>query len=261
MVKKFLLEREVTEKLALYEQTKSKEIRDEIIINYMYIVTKMAEKIAAKTGFRKDDLEGYGYEGLIRAINHLNPKIEKSRINYITQSVRRTIFDGFQELRQFGGNRTTNAYLLARHQVEEESGRTIQEDPSLVDKILDLLIERKVIDKKNREENKTRILLDSAKNINEYKQSKELIDETSLDSYLIEQERKQELLSLLEILSPRDQAIIKARFGIDGTCETLESLAEKFKITSQGIEKVEKRSLDKLRSNTKVKKSHEYLEE
>ena len=194
MVKKFLLEREVTEKLALYEQTKSKEIRDEIIINYMYIVKKMAEKIADKTGFSADDLEGYGYEGLIRAIDHLNPKLEKSRINYIRQSIRRTIFNGFRELREFSGNRTTNAYLLARHQVEEESGRTTQEDPSLVDKILDLLIERKVIDKKNREENKTRILLDSAKNINEYKQSKELIDETSLDSYLIGQERKKELL-------------------------------------------------------------------
>lgn len=119
MVKKFLLEREVTEKLALYEQTKSKEIRDEIIINYMYIVKKMVEKIADKTGFSADDLEGYGYEGLIRAVDHLNPKIEESRINYITQSVRRTIFDGFRELREFGGSRTTNAYLLARHQVEE----------------------------------------------------------------------------------------------------------------------------------------------
>ena len=123
------------------------------------------------------------------------------------------------------------------------------------------MIERKVIDKKNREENKTRILLDSAKNINEYKQSKELIDETSLDSYLIGQERKKELLSLLEILSPRDQEIIKARFGIDGACETLESLAEKFKITSQGIKNVETRSLEKLRSNEKTKKLHGYLEE
>ena len=42
-----------------------------------------------------------------------------SRINYITQAIRKTMFNGFSELIEFGGRRVTCAYLLERHQVEK----------------------------------------------------------------------------------------------------------------------------------------------
>lgn len=60
-----------------------------------------------------------------------------SRINYITQAIRKTMFNGFSELIEFGGRRVTCAYLLERHQVEKEYEKTLLEDTSMVDIILD----------------------------------------------------------------------------------------------------------------------------
>ena len=114
---------------------------------------KIAKKVSEKTGFLAEDLESYGYEGLIKAIEQYNITMQGSRINYITQAIRRMMFNGFSELKQLGGRRITNAYLLERSIVENEYEKTLLEDPSLVEIILDRLIAKKVIAKENRQIN------------------------------------------------------------------------------------------------------------
>ena len=67
--KRLLSEKEITKKFIEYQQTGNEQIREEIIKNYIYIVKITAKKISEETGFLKEDLESYCYEGLIRAID------------------------------------------------------------------------------------------------------------------------------------------------------------------------------------------------
>lgn len=135
--KRLLSEKEITKKFIEYQQTGNDQIREEIIKNYVYIVKTIAKKISEETGFLKEELESYGYEGLIQAIDCYDMTKDGSRINYITQAIRKTMFNGFSELIEFGGRRVTCAYLLERHQVEKEYEKTLLEDTSIVDIILD----------------------------------------------------------------------------------------------------------------------------
>jgi RNA polymerase primary sigma factor len=53
---------------------------------------------------------------------------------------------------------------------------------------------------------------------------------------------------LIKTLSPREQAVIRLRFGLDdGTPKTLECIATKFKVDKELIRKVEAKALLKLR--------------
>lgn len=245
-LKRTLSEQNVTEKLQEYHQTKDKNIRDEVIINYIYLVKKIAKKLSEKTGFLAEDLESYGYEGLIKAIEQYDITMQGSRINYITQAIRRMMFNGFSELKQLGGRRITNAYLLERSIVENEYEKTLLEDPSLVEIILDRLIAKKVIAKENRQENKTRILLDIAASINQYKQSNELIDERELDEQILIQEQNQALMKLLEKLPTESQKLIKLRYGLTGSPETLIETAKKCHMSPEGVRKKENRIIQQL---------------
>ncbi len=245
-LKRTLSEQNVTEILQEYHQTKDKNIRDEVIINYIYLVKKIAKKVSEKTGFLAEDLESYGYEGLIKAIEQYDITMQGSRINYITQSIRRMIFNGFAELKQFGGRKVTNAYLLERSIVENEYEKTLVEDPSLVEIILDRLIDKKVIAEENRQENKTRILLDIAASINQYKQSNELIDKRELDETIILQERNQALVNLLETLPRESQKLIKLRYGFFASPVTLIETAKECHMSPEGVRKKENRIIQQL---------------
>lgn len=64
--KRLLSEKEITKKFIEYQQTGNDQIREEIIKNYVYIVKTIAKKISEETGFLKEELESYGYEGLIQ---------------------------------------------------------------------------------------------------------------------------------------------------------------------------------------------------
>ena len=258
--KRLLSEKEITKKFIEYQQTGNEQIREEIIKNYIYIVKITAKKISEETGFLKEDLESYGYEGLIRAIDRYDMIKNGSRINYITQAIRITMFNGFSELVEFGGRRVTCAYLLERHQVEKEYQKTLLEDPSMVDIILDRLIEKRIISEKYRQENKQRILLSIATNINQYKQSSELIDENPLDDSLIREESRVELLKLLELLPEKSREIIEKRFGFQSEKETLTELGEEYHMSPEGIRKIERKELKKLRTFAKGKNLKSYLD-
>lgn len=259
--KRLLSEKEITKKFIEYQQTGNDQIREEIIKNYVYIVKTIAKKISEETGFLKEELESYGYEGLIQAIDCYDMTKDGSRINYITQAIRKTMFNGFSELIEFGGRRVTCAYLLERHQVEKEYEKTLLEDTSIVDIILDRLIAKGIISKKHRQENKRRILLSIATNINQYKQSYELIDENSLDYSLIREESRVELLKILELLPKKSREIIEKRYGFQGEEETLAELGEDYQMSSEGIRKIERKELKKLLTFAQSRNLKSYLED
>jgi RNA polymerase primary sigma factor len=54
---------------------------------------------------------------------------------------------------------------------------------------------------------------------------------------------------LLSTLQPREEKILRARFGIDGQpAETLEKIGRTFKVSKERIRQIEKKALRKLRN-------------
>ena len=72
---------------------------------------------------------------------------------------------------------------------------------------------------------------------------------------------KQQLISILDTLTPREEKVLRLRYGIDdGRPRTLEEVGKEFAVTRERIRQIEAKALRKLRHPSRSKKLKEYLE-
>ncbi len=76
---------------------------------------------------------------------------------------------------------------------------------------------------------------------------------------------KEDIQRALEILNPREQKIIRMRFGLDdGTPRTLEEVGQEFGVTRERIRQIEAKALQKLRedpNNLRIRYFEEFFDE
>ncbi|WP_331618230.1 RNA polymerase sigma factor RpoD [Serpentinicella sp. ANB-PHB4] len=72
---------------------------------------------------------------------------------------------------------------------------------------------------------------------------------------------KEQLVDVLDTLTPREQKVLRLRFGLDdGRARTLEEVGKKFEVTRERIRQIEAKALRKLRHPSRSKKLKDYLE-
>ena len=72
---------------------------------------------------------------------------------------------------------------------------------------------------------------------------------------------KEQLISVLDTLTPREAKVLKLRFGLDdGRNRTLEEVGKEFNVTRERIRQIEAKALRKLRHPSRSKKLKDYLE-
>ena len=72
---------------------------------------------------------------------------------------------------------------------------------------------------------------------------------------------KEQLMSVLATLTPREEKVLRLRFGIeDGRTRTLEEVGKEFNVTRERIRQIEAKALRKLRHPSRSKKLKDYLE-
>jgi len=72
---------------------------------------------------------------------------------------------------------------------------------------------------------------------------------------------KEQLLSALKTLTPREEMVLKLRFGLeDGRQRTLEEVGREFKVTRERIRQIEAKALRKLRHPSRSRKLKESLD-
>ena len=89
-------------------------------------------------------------------------------------------------------------------------------------------------------------------------------DESSLspEEYTENEILKEEINEVLESLQPREQEVLRLRFGLkDGTCHTLEEVGRKFNVTRERIRQIEAKALRKLRHPSRAKKLKDFMED
>ena len=72
---------------------------------------------------------------------------------------------------------------------------------------------------------------------------------------------KDQLLAVLATLTPREEKVLRLRFGIDdGRTRTLEEVGKEFNVTRERIRQIEAKALRKLRHPSRSKPLKEYFE-
>ena len=70
---------------------------------------------------------------------------------------------------------------------------------------------------------------------------------------------KNKIKEILVDLVPREQEILKLRFGLeDGITHTLEEVGKKFSVTRERIRQIEAKALTKIKAHQKAKALEEY---
>jgi RNA polymerase primary sigma factor len=72
---------------------------------------------------------------------------------------------------------------------------------------------------------------------------------------------KEQLLDVLDTLTPREEKVLRLRFGLDdGRQRTLEEVGREFNVTRERIRQIEAKALRKLRHPSRSKKLKDYLD-
>lgn len=72
---------------------------------------------------------------------------------------------------------------------------------------------------------------------------------------------KEQLISVLDTLTPREEKVLRLRFGLDdGRSRTLEEVGKEFNVTRERIRQIEAKALRKLRHPSRSKKLKDYLD-
>jgi len=72
---------------------------------------------------------------------------------------------------------------------------------------------------------------------------------------------KEQLLTILYTLTPREEMVLRLRYGLDdGHPRTLEEVGREFGVTRERIRQIEAKALRKLRHPTRSKKLRDYMD-
>ena len=87
-------------------------------------------------------------------------------------------------------------------------------------------------------------------------------DETSImpDDAATHSMLKGQIMSVIETLTPREQKVIRLRYGLDdGSIKTLEQVGQEFNVTRERIRQIEAKALRKLRNPSRSKKLKDFF--
>ena len=72
---------------------------------------------------------------------------------------------------------------------------------------------------------------------------------------------KKQLTEVLDTLTPREEKVVRLRFGLDdGKTRTLEDVGKEFNVTRERIRQIEAKALRKLRHPSRSKRLKDYLD-
>ena len=83
-------------------------------------------------------------------------------------------------------------------------------------------------------------------------------DEPSLEELVDNNIRRERLLELIETLPPREQVIIKMRYGFEGLPMTLEEIGHCFSVTRERIRQLECKAMKMLRRKLYQENIHKF---
>lgn len=231
------------------------EIRNKLINSNLRLVRFIASRYAGYTKLSVHELESYGYEGLIYAINHFDIKRDNKFITYAYSCIRGYILSGIPEIQGFRKSHAYETFINIKKAVElalsDDYGRNIriEEYPEFVDEILEFLRENKLMNDGNIDEINCVYSL-SLDEILECNSDLGIPDPScaSVEELVEGNALKDEITFVLSTLTDRENSILRLLYGLDiDKPLSHRQIAERHGICSSRVEQIVAKAIRKLR--------------
>lgn len=243
-----------------YKDTNRTTARDRIIESNMRLVDSISRPIAKYFGVDKDDLNGFGYIGLVRAVDNFDFEKGFRFSSYAYPAIRRAMLASLPSLLGFSNFESLSNYMMAKDaimSVYEEEG--IDREVRFED-VFKLLNSTNYYSDKKFAALKNEILLAHAIDIEECEEAPELIDDSSLYHEVSLNILKDWFMNHDDYASDRDIEITKKYYGVIGDGATYAQLGEEYNISGAYMRERIANVLRKLRSPQRRKALYDYIE-
>ena len=129
---------ELQAKFVLYKKTKDPILKEQLILSNLRLVPYVAWKYSIMYNIPVEEIESYGYEGLIESIDKYNPELGFSFSTYAIENIKGVIKTGIYSIRNINRN-WENLFFKCKQRLEETTGRTMENDESFANQISELM--------------------------------------------------------------------------------------------------------------------------